>query len=355
MNTTLLEKFQTESVNVKNQIDKFRKIPVQLSQINKSGNTFLYNGQRVRKSALNDLLNIFSIKNELLGEIHDDEKQWIPLHRCLSNIKNDKVVTGIVKQEDDDRVITKFTKEEIKEEQTLNFGYGLNLLQGWIENANENITLHQLQFNEENISLESSFRDPSNQIDVFGDNKDMWDSGFNFSYGLNKTVISPFLLRLICSNGMKATHQVSQRYFSNKGLRQKSFNRLINKTLSEDLRRTTIQSCDKMKRSNTSLREFFNARNICLGVSKELADTYFNDEQIQEAYKPYKLRYKNTRWLSSANSNMNSYEFFNRLTHCVSHQKGLSQGSGMQLNHLASEMFFKGPDLSFQAPNPFLN
>jgi hypothetical protein len=355
MNTILLEQFQNQSTDVKNQIDQFRKIPVQLSKINKSGRVFLYEGQQVRTSALNDLLNFFSVKNDLLREIHDDEKQWLPLQRCLSNIKNDRIITGITKQEGDNKVITKFLKEEIKEESPLNMNHGLNLLQGYIEIASENVKLHNFRFNEENLAMESSFRDLSNQIDIFGDSKDMWDSGFSFVYGLNKTTVSPFLLRLICSNGMMATHQVSQRYFSNKGLRQKSFNRLINKTLSNDLRVTAIQSCERMKHNNASLREFFNARDTCLSISKELADVYFNDEQIQEAYKPYKLRYKNSRWLSSANSNINSYEFFNRLTHCVSHQKGLPQWAGMQLNHQASEIFFKGPDLSFQAPNPFLN
>jgi hypothetical protein len=355
MNTTLLEQFHERSVDVKKEIDNFRKVPVQLSKINKSGRVFLYEGRRISASALNDLLNIFSIKNDLLGEIHDDEKQWLPLQRCLSDIKNDKVITGIIKQEGENRVITKFVKEDIKEESSLKMEHGFNLLQGYLEIAGENISLHGLRFNEESLSLESTFRDTINYIDVFGDNKDMWNSGFSFVYGLNKTIVSPFLLRLICSNGMMAAHRFSQRYFTNKGLRQKSFNRLVNKTLSDDLRATTIQSCERMKQNNASLREFFNARETCLSISKELADTYFNDEQIQEAYKPYKLRYKNSRWLSSANSNMNSYEFFNRLTHCVSHQAALPQWVGMQLNHQASEIFFKGPDLSFQAPNPFLN
>jgi len=355
MNTSLLEQYHNQSTQVKTQIDQFRKSPIQLSKIHKVGRTFLYEGNLVTNSALKDLLNVFSIKNDLVEEIHDDQNQWIPLQRSLSNIKNDRVVTGITKTTGDEKVITKFLKSEIKEEEPLNFGYGFNLLEGYLETVSENVKLQNLRFNEENLSLETSFRDLSNQIDVFGDGNDKWDSGFSFVYGLNKTIISPFLLRLICTNGMMATHQVSQRYFSNKGLRQTSFNRLINKTLSEDLHRTTIQSCDKMKHSKASLREFLNAREICLGVSRELADTYFNDEQIQEAYKPYQIRYKNNRWLSSANSNMNAYEFFNRMTHCVSHQSKLPQSTGMQLNHMASEMFFKGPDLSFQAPNPFLN
>lgn len=353
MNSILKEQYFRNTIPVKEHINSFTQTPIQLSTINKTGKTFLCDGKIVKTPALNDLLNIFSIKNDLLRDIHDDEKQWIPLQKSLSNIKNDRTIKGIIKKEGNVSFITRFFKEEIDEETTLNYDHGFNLLEGYLEKTDENIQFNSLRFNEENLSLESSFKNTSNQIDVFGDNKDLWQSGFSFLYGLNKTVISPFLLRLICSNGMTATHQISQRYFSNKGLRQKSFNRLIDKTLSDDLQQTVKESCNKMKHHNASLREFIQARNTCSEVSKELADTYFNIEQIEQAYKPYQIRYKNNRWLSSANSNMNSYEFFNRMTHCASHQTSLPQSTSMQLNHLASEIFFKGPDLSFQAPNPF--
>lgn len=355
MNSSLLDSYLSSSQLVRNQILQFRKTPISLSQINKTGKKFFYNGKLIQTSALNDLLNVFSIKNDILREIHDDENQWIPLQKSLSNIKNDRVVTGITKTEGDQTYITRFLKEKIHEETPFDCEHGFNLLEGYLGTAPESMQLHSLKFNEENLALEATFRDTNNTIDVFKDQKDLWQSGFSFLYGQYKTVVSPFLLRLVCSNGMRATHQLSQRYFKNKGLWQRSFNKLINKTLSEDLHKTTTESCFKMRQHNASLREFLQAREVCLGVSKELADTYFDDQQIQEVYKPYQIRYKNQRWLSSANSNMNAYEFFNRMTHCVSHQTSLSQNVGMQLNHLASEMFFKGPDLSFQAPNPFLN
>lgn len=355
MSNSSLEQFNEQTNQIQEQINLFHKTPVQLSKINKTGRIFLYEGKSIQTSALRDLLNILSIKSDLLREIHDDERQWIPLQRCLADIKNDRVITGVTKRNNNEEVIIKFLREETQEKTSLNYDHGFDLTKKYLETAQENIYLHSLNFNEENLSLETVFRDLNQTIDVFGDQKDLWQKGFNFLYGLNKTLISPFLLRTICTNGLKATHQISQRYFNNKGLRQKSFNRLINKTLSEDIQKVTISSCDKMRHHNASLREFLQAREICQNVSKELADTYFNDEQIQGVYKPYQIRYKNSRWLSSANSNMNSYEFFNRLTHCVSHQTALPQNTGMQLNHLASEIFFKGPDLSFQAPNPFLS
>lgn len=350
---SLLEEYHEKCSEVKLKINNFYKVPIHLSKINKSGRSFLCEDILIKNSALNDLLNFFSIKYDILKEIHDNETQWIPLQRCLSNIKNDRVVTAIVKQEEDKQIIIHFFKEEIKDKKQLNFDYGLGLIENYFNSVNSNFSLQRLEFNEYSLSIDASFTSLTDQIDVFGDGNDIWDSGFTFFYGLYKTIVSPYLLRKICSNGMTSTHKVWRRYFVNKGLRQKSFNRLINKTLSEDTKKITISSCDNMRKHNASLREFFNARDTCLSVSKKLADTYFNDEEIQEVYKPYKIRYKNDRWLSSANSNLNSYEFFNRLTHCATHQKTLPTAVVIYLNYLASEIFFKGPDLSFRAPDPF--
>jgi hypothetical protein len=89
-----------------------------------------------------------------------------------------------------------------------------------------------------------------------------------------------------------------------------------------------------------------------MGRSAELAKTYFDDGEIKEAYREEKLRYKNKRWLASANSNVNAYDFFNRLTHCTSHAS-IDDTTRLQLNHGASEIFFKGPDFAYRAPDPF--
>ena len=350
---SLLEEYRERCDEVKLKINNFYKIPIHLSKINKSGRSFLCEDILIKNSALNDLLNFFSIKYDLLKEIHNDETQWIPLQKCLSDIKNDKTITAIIKEEQDNQTIIHFLKEETKDKKQLNFDHGFNLMEEYFKTVNSNFLLQKIEFNEHSLSIDASFRDLTNQIDVFGDGNDMWDSGFTFFYGLYKTIISPYLLRKICANGMTSTHKVWRRYFTNKGLRQKSFDRLVNMTLSEDTKKITISSCDNMRKHNASLREFFNARNTCLSVSSQLADAYFNDEEIQEVYKPYKIRYKNDRWLSSANSNLNSYEFFNRLTHCVTHQRSLPTPVAIHLNHLASEIFFKGPDLSFRAPDPF--
>jgi hypothetical protein len=145
----------------------------------------------------------------------------------------------------------------------------------------------------------------------------------------------------------------SQRYFENRQFKQIAFNKLLNKATQKDLEIYVRENCKRLQTNKTSLREFFNARNTLLKESTELANAYFNDMHILEAYKNENIKNKNNRWLSTANSNINSYEFFNNITHCITHQR-LKDEIRLELNFIASEIFFKGPDFSYHAPDPFI-
>jgi len=331
----------------------YRKVPVRLTDIKKNASNFYTNeNMKIRSTALKDLLNIFSIKNDLVNEIKDDKDQWLPLQRTLANIKNDRTVTAVVNTCNGDQDVVRFIKTEITEESPLNLNNGLDLIKGYLENNNRDINLHSMHFNPQTLQIETQIRDTESKIDVFKNGEDMWDSGFYINFGELTTSVGPFLLRLICSNGMVSTQVVAQRYMDTEKLKQNSFIKLINKTVESDINSAVVENCNRLQKSNASLREVFAARDVLLGHSKDLAKEYFDDTEIQEAYRPYKIKYKNSRWLASANSNVNGYNFFNNITHCASHQD-LPDSTRMQLNHLASNMFFKGPDLVFQAPNPF--
>ena len=58
--------------------------------------------------------------------------------------------------------------------------------------------------------------------------------------------------------------------------------------------------------------------------------------------------------MATANSNVNAYDLFNTLTHTATHTvKDQDVAMRMELNRLASDLFFKGPDFASIAPNPF--
>lgn len=353
MNTQLIDRFEQLASNVKLSMANYRKVPVQLTDIKKNASNFYTDGNmKIRNTALKDLLNIFSIKNDLVHEIKDDKDQWLPLQRTLANIKNDRTVTAVVNTCNGERDVVRFLKNEIDEESPLDLERGLDLIKSYLESNDKDILLHNMNFNPQTLQIETQIRDTQSRIDVFNDGEDIWNSGFNINFGEHLTSISPFLLRLICTNGLTSTQIVANRYLKTNNLKQNTFFKLINKTVDSDLSGVVRDNCDRLRKSNASVRELFSARDILLGHSKELANEYFDDAEVQEAYKPYKIKYKNSRWLSSANSNVNGYKLFNNLTHCASHQD-LPDQTRMSLNHLASTLFFKGPDLVFQAPDPF--
>jgi hypothetical protein len=355
MNATLTKAYNKQANIVRESYSHYRKQPVRLSNIRRDGKLFTVNDVEVTSGALNDLANIFSIKASLVDQIENDKEQWQPLQHALTNIKKDRTVTAIVNEGSTSRpFVTKFVDSSIEEATPLNFDKGIEQIGGYLETAEGNLEVRNFHFNSDTLSLEINIQDKSNNIDVFGDGNDIWNSGFGINYGENRTSVAPYYLRLICTNGMTAAHEIFQRYFNNKPMKQETFNKLINNVVEQDMRVVCQANGSRLKTVNCSLREFFAARGILSG-KKELQKEYFDDTVIQEAYKPHNIRYKNKRWLASANSNVNGYELFNRLTHAATHKATLPMSTKTALNALASELFFKGPDLAFQAPNPFSN
>lgn len=353
MNATLVQEYDKRAEGLRSVISNYSKEPVQLSRIDKSNDQFEYNGVEVGHNALKDLLNIFSVKQNLISEIKNDKEQWRPLHHALSNIKNDRIITAVVNKNTNKPFITRFFDEKIDEAKSLRLEPGIDLMRGFLENTDRDLMIRNLDFNPETLQIDLRVQDKTTNIDVFGDGEDKWNPGFGIGYGETKTSVAPYYLRLICTNGMTAAQEIVQRYFNTREMKQSSFNKLINGVIERDVVQVCKTNAKRLQGNNASLREFFAAKNIMRSDNKDLQLDYFDDKEIQEAYKPFGVRYKNKRWLASANSNVNAYEFFNRLTHAATHQPRLQGSTRMALNALASSLFFKGPDLAFQAPNPF--
>ena len=113
---------------------------------------------------------------------------------------------------------------------------------------------------------------------------------------------------------------------------------------------------NRLRNHNASLREFNVARSIAMKVDKELGTTMFDDREIKRRYTDagINLKGKGNRWMATANSNVNAYDLFNNLTNVATHRvTDESIAFRMELNRLASDMFFKGPDFAAVAPDPF--
>jgi len=347
--STLLDTYNQQAQNISAEVNTYRKSPVRLSEVQKTGRQFSCGDALVTDTALKDLFNLFSIKNRLVDEIKSDEDQWKPLQTCLADIKSDRTVTAIRKENQ----IVRFLDTPIEDEKPLDLGRGLSLLGEYIQRHDDSTAkIHDLRFNPATLQIESQIRFLDKKIDIFQNEQDIWDTGFTLMYGERHTSVSAFFLRLVCSNGMTTQEEIAQRYFNNQEFKPQAFHRLIDKTVNAEFTDVIRKGSTTLFNNRASLREFYNARNVLAKENSDLAKNYFDEQEIVEAYKDQKLRYQNKRWLASANSNINAYDFFNRLTHCISHNN-LTPQTRMILNNQASEMLFRGPDFAFQAPDPF--
>jgi len=355
MNTTTLDKFVHNRQTVQESIDNLRLVPMNLADINKSGNRFFHRDTALTSDSLKSLLGVLGVKETLVNEIKDDSAQWEPLHNALSNIKENKVVTAVLNQRDNS--ISKVFNHGINEEKPIDLTNGLRFTEEFLKTTESNLELQDFNFDPNNICININFKNPDADIDVFGDGKDLWKAGFGVQFHLNKFIASPFFLRLVCSNGMVAAHRMSQRFVNSDDLTQKTFNRQIEKYVGPASNMDEVKTyCTRLRDNNASLREFFGARERVAAVDKELANEFFPENEIIGRYKMIgvDVHRQNNRWLSTANSNVNSYDLFNNLTHIASHRLTEDTASArIELNRLASELFFTGPDFKAIAPDPF--
>jgi hypothetical protein len=354
--TTTLEKYVAHRSSIQETLNGYSLVPLAVKDIEKSGNSFSANGNRLGETSLSNLLGVLGIKDDLVNEIKDDASQWAPLHDALSNIKENKVVTAVVNHKD--QYITRILNHESTEEKPVDLTNGLRFTEEYLRGTNVDLELRSMNFDPVNISINIDFKNPNADIDVFGDGQDLWKGGFGLSMSLNKLQSYPYFLRLVCSNGMQAVHRMAQRFVSSTELTQKTFDRQIGRYLGgEGYKEEIQQGCNRLRSNNASLREFYAAKAVVANYDKELAAEVFNDEVIKTRYASIGVDVKkqNNRWLASANSNINSYDLFNQLTHTATHKLTDEEiATRMEINRLASDLFFSGPDLASMAPNPFL-
>jgi len=356
MSTTTLDKFVAKSNDIRQTLQGYTLAPLDIDNIEKSGNTFSYNGNRLAGPSLKSLLGVLGVKDQLVNEIKDDSSQWSPLHNALTNIKQNKRVTAVVNNHNQE--IVNLFDTPIKEERQIDLSNGLRYTEAFLKDTENNLELRDFNFDPVNISIGINFKNPDSDIDVFGDGKDMWKGGFGMNFSMNKSQFYPYLLRLVCSNGMTAVHRMAQRFIDSADFSQKTFDTQVRKFLTGDALRQEISvSATRLRDNNASLREFNAARSLVMKYDKELAVSAFSDHEIRNRYKSVGIdlnKSKGTRWMSTANSNVNAYDLFNRITNVATHSvTDENIAFRMELNRLASEMFFKGPDFSAIAPDPF--
>lgn len=352
-----IDRYVAAKEKVQSTIDEYRLVHLSVSDIQKNKDTFIVNGNKFTEQSIEGLLSLLGVKKSLVDDIKDDAEQWEPLHEALACIKEDIKVTAVINTKC--KEVSQIVSYREENDGFIDLSKSLQYTENFLKTHTEDLTLSSMYFNPVDLSVHTDFRSPSFSIDVFGDGKDIWEGGFGTTAGLNKFQTYPFYIRLICANGMKAVHQMTQRFVNSKDLTQRTFNRQIAPYASgAEGTKDVIKNGKRLLESAASLREYFIAQKLAKGFDNALDQGgIFDDTSIVNAYAGagVNLASKNARWKSSATSNVNSYDLFNALTFVASHKLGEKDSRArLEINRFASELFFKGPELREVPPNPFM-
>lgn len=201
---------------------------------------------------------------------------------------------------------------------------------------------------------------------------DNWKTGSMIKFNATEFNINPFFLRTICSNGMQTNEQGFTAKISNKKYNESKIQVMITEKLNAqfDLLEEEIQEkVEKFSKNNISVSEFRRIRNQMISALRaggertiedavSLTNKFLPDAHLYEAYK-INYTQKPDQWLKTADSGINAYDAFNKVTWVASHPKqtGVSPMEASRLMIEASNLLFKseGLDMSNLAPKVRVN
>lgn len=230
--------------------------------------------------------------------------------------------------------------------------------------------LKYLDFNNRREEFRLTLLDKNSGIDVFGTGDDIWKPGDEFRFTGLSFNYAPFFERLVCENGA-----VAPTYGYGSDISKQTFNNTkIQSTIQKAIEgneggviESLLKSIAHLKDNNVSLDEFFYYRKFIESRSVDgsydnIISQYFNTEPFFNAYNT-DIEAKSSRWLQSANSGINAYDFFNSLTYLASHpnEVPLTSEDNLALQVRASKLMFKkaldledvAAPVNFQYPKNF--
>ena len=205
-----------------------------------------------------------------------------------------------------------------------------------------------------NNRLSFSFIADEEPVDVFNAGFDTWSVGYEVSFNENSFDIYPVYERLVCSNGMKSITRrkntnISKNKFNEEEIykitrrKMKSTDRITKHLIEQtNLLKTTTLSLDELRWANRHVKSLLMSTGFKEEVkteTKEMITDSFDLSKYDELYH-CDVQKKSRRWLSTANSGVNAYDMLNQITNIATHLVVAETVTPIELNMLASEIFF---------------
>jgi hypothetical protein len=334
------------------------------------------NNSTISDKALKKIFNTLRVHNDFFVTYKKalDIDSWEDIKYNLKRVKKDNEFYGkkIIDSKGNHIISDLYKKNEIINEFSIydRFDNNFRFIEDALEQSEIPYEIKELSYieNDENVIIKLLNKD--GKIDVFNDDLDVWKKGLDFNWDSFNFASNPHLERLICSNGM-----VTRKYGFNTNIQKKSFDaskieNIIYKNIinSNDKIDDIIKEyCNHLKNVNISVSEFKQYKDFFIDKNNEekydhiLNSNVFNDDDIFKAYGD--ITKKSNKWLTTADSGRNAYDFFNNLTALSSHNKhfNIEKQDAVELQIKTSDLFFKeeldledvAPKITFKVENPF--
>jgi len=311
------------------------------------GQTMYYNGVELSKSAQKKIFDILRVKPsfvEYSTKMSPDE--WDKFAKKLKQLRGGIKLIGQYNSSGEiQNVFVKNVNKKQKDDHNLEFY--VNQICESLENSKKQYILDGINF-EDNYVFDINLLDIESDIDIFGNAKDIWKGGTSFIFNPVSFQTTPYFSRLICSNGMRTkkeafTSNIQQTKFNTNKIAKKIRDSILNNK--KELNKTIIERANYLIKHNVSLLEFYNFRNIFTRDKENetllnIARKYFDDKIFYKVYGE-NIKEKSRKWLSTADSGINAYKFFNLITWIASHRDktNIESNFARNLQIEASEFF----------------
>jgi len=328
-------------------------------------------GSILSRRALNKILASFRVRNTFFKYEKDlTEDNWNTIKNILKNANQNIEFWG--RRWNDGQgfsTITELYQRNLEigtaTDLNSNFNTYFDMVIEALENSDIAFDWKSGEFDIEKEMVNIIMITTDSEIDIFRNNVDLWKTGVNLNWDLLKFSDAPFFERLICTNGMVSQNQGFRANIQNKKFNldkiEKEIKNIIMKPHAKFEDSLQMASAH-LRDNNVSLKEFYDFRDFFVSKNKDkvydhILDKVFNETDIFRNYAVNILE-KSEKWLSTADSGRNAYDFINDMTYIGSHsdEVNINPNDAKELQIKAGDLFFKSKlDLEDVAPGMKFN
>lgn len=354
MNADVIEKIESFQENLNGLQQPFEKeyVRFRLNEIDIDKNPFLGDIQFSKKS-MSKLLSFLKVKNDFLDyKTKVTDVDWEEIKYILSSANRESMIWGEKtknnegKFEFSDLMLRRnFDKDQLNLPR--NFNEYFDKLVDSLGSTEQEYTLKSIHKSKNDIGIE--LLNNNFEYDLFGGGNDNWTGGLAINFNNTEFNISPFYERLVCSNGLRTTEKSKYMTLSSDKFNINIINTLIENYVNNPnyLRDNEFLSnqANLLNENFLSVSEFMRFKKVITSMNDDdkydnIINKLFN---MNDIYKNYgDVEEKSNRWLSTANSGRNGYEFFNDITALCTHRDvtNIEDDLAKSLNIQASNLFF---------------